>query len=46
MLGDCLIEFQHMMLLLGFSVDLNSVRYYFDNAKFKLHDGKEDSGCA
>jgi hypothetical protein len=34
------------MLLLGFSVDLNSVRYYFANAKFKLHDGMEDSGCA
>ncbi len=42
----CLIVCQHMMLLLGLSVDLNSVRCYFANAKFKLHDGKEDSGCA
>jgi hypothetical protein len=29
-----------MMLLVGLSVDLNSVRYYFANAKFKLHDEK------
>jgi hypothetical protein len=33
-----------MMLLLGLSVDLNSVRYCFVNAK--LHDEKEDSGSS
>jgi hypothetical protein len=35
-----------MMLLLGLSVDLNSVRLSFANTKFKLHDGNEDSGSA